>query len=116
MLPAPRALTLQPAYRALIDALESCYVTPGTLAQRWSWSEQHLANLRKAGKGPAFVKMGRSVRYSVAEVIAWEVAGASHHVTRERVALACAALTGLSAEQRLAVSEQLDSLLFQRKA
>lgn len=111
MIPAPKALQLQPAYRALLDVLDSQFLRPETVARRWGWSEQHLANLRKAGKGPAYVKLGRSVRYTTAEIIAWELSGTSHHVTLDRVALACSALKGYTPDQCADIAAQLATLL-----
>lgn len=115
MLPTPKIVALHPAYRGLLDVLEAHYVSASIPAARWGWSEQHLANLRKSGKGPAFVRLGRSVRYSTAEILAWEISGQSSQVTADRVSLACAALQGLSLDQRASVAQQLQSILFARK-
>lgn len=49
-------------------------ITPVELAERWAVSVGHLANLRCYGGGPAFVRLGGSVRYAVADVVAWEQA------------------------------------------
>lgn len=47
-------------------------LTPDELAERWSVSTQGLANWRSQGIGPAFVKIGRRVRYAISEVVAYE--------------------------------------------
>jgi hypothetical protein len=53
------------------------YVTPAKLAEsisrifESSITSKTLANWRSAGKGPAFVKMGRFVRYDLREVNRW---------------------------------------------
>ncbi len=53
------------------------YVTPDKLAKSISrlfdspMTTKTLANWRSAGKGPAFVKMGRRVRYDLREVNRW---------------------------------------------
>jgi hypothetical protein len=112
MLHYPSKLKVHPAHRALLDVLEGQYLKPSALARRWQWSEQHLANLRKAGKGPAYVKLGRSVRYSMADAIAWEVTGHCEHVTRDRLALAVSALQGFSLDQIAEIQTQLESLLY----
>ena len=47
-------------------------VRPQTLADRWSSSTGQLANMRSAGTGPAYVKIGTRVMYRLADVIAYE--------------------------------------------
>lgn len=111
MLPTPRIIQTHPAYAGLLALLESRYVTTAELARRWRWSVQHMTNMRRAGQGPAYVKMGRAVRYSVAEVAAWEIAGRSPHLTHDRLQLAVAALHGYSLDQRADILAQLESLL-----
>lgn len=48
---------------------------PQELAARWRMHRGSLANLRSAGTGPAFVKLGAAVRYRLSDVIAFEDAG-----------------------------------------
>ena len=43
-------------------------LTPRELAQRWKTSLQSLANRRSAGKGPRFIRIGRSIRYRLSDV------------------------------------------------
>lgn len=45
---------------------------PGEVAERLRMSVGHLANLRVTGGGPRFIKMGRKVRYPLAEIEAFE--------------------------------------------
>ncbi|WP_296602231.1 hypothetical protein [Nocardioides sp.] len=42
------------------------------LAERWSTSTGRLANMRCAGTGPAFMKIGESVRYRLCDVEDYE--------------------------------------------
>lgn len=112
MLPASGIVTLHPAYRSLLDLLESHYVGADVPAKRWGWSLQHMANLRRAGKGPAYIKLARSVRYSVAEIVAWELGGQSYHVTQDRLGVAVAALRGYDANQKADIANQLASVLY----
>jgi len=51
-------------------------LTPRELADRWSVSPAHLANLRSRGEGVRYVKIGASVRYRVADVESFESANA----------------------------------------
>lgn len=104
--------TVRAHFAPVLDLLNSRYLTPIQLAARWKWTEQHLANLRRAGKGPAFTRLQRSVRYALSDVLAWELAGASPHVTPDRLALAAASLQGFTPEQREAIARQLSALLF----
>ena len=46
--------------------------TPAELAERWQCSPGHLANMRSAGVGPVYLKLGSSIRYRVADVQAYE--------------------------------------------
>ena len=49
-------------------------LTSGDLATRWQVHKGHLANLRCHGEGPAYVKIGSSVRYRLADIEAYELA------------------------------------------
>ena len=44
------------------------YLTPEELAKRWGLSIYTLLGWRKKGKGPKFIKLGKSVRYEKAEI------------------------------------------------
>jgi predicted DNA-binding transcriptional regulator AlpA len=46
-------------------------VTQEQLAERWNISPSTLAKARVSGDGPPFLKLGRSVRYDVAEAEQW---------------------------------------------
>lgn len=47
-------------------------MTTDQLAARWSTTRGNLANLRSAGTGPRYVKIGTRVHYRVADVLAYE--------------------------------------------
>ena len=49
-------------------------LTPRELADRWACSIGHLANLRSAGLGPTYLKIGTSVRYRLTDVLDYETA------------------------------------------
>lgn len=49
-------------------------MTPHDLAARWGCSTGHLANLRSAGAGPVYLKLGSSVRYRVSDLMQYEAA------------------------------------------
>lgn len=52
------------------------YFDENWLATRWGMSVKHIRNLRAAGGGPKVTYFGRSVRYRLREVIAFEKANA----------------------------------------
>lgn len=48
-------------------------ITPEELARLLKMREKTLANQRSRGEGPPFLRVGRSIRYSRAEVEVWLV-------------------------------------------
>lgn len=50
------------------------------LAARWDTSQGRLANLRSAGQGPSYTKIGSRVLYPVSAVLAYE----SEHMVATR--------------------------------
>jgi hypothetical protein len=51
------------------------YVTPAEVAARFRWTEREVRNRRARGQGPPFVRLGRrTVRYRLADLLAWEQA------------------------------------------
>lgn len=52
----------------------SNYLTPSQLVDRWNKAvtKGTLSNWRVQNRGPKFVKFGRSVRYAIADVEAFE--------------------------------------------
>jgi hypothetical protein len=53
---------------------EPIMLTESQLAKRWLKSEIALKKERYAGRGPRFMRLGRHIRYSLADVIAYEQA------------------------------------------
>lgn len=56
-----------PVSTALLDSL----ITPATLAERLGLTERTLSEKRITGTGPAFVRLGKSVRYRPEAVDEW---------------------------------------------
>ncbi len=48
------------------------HLTPGELATRWNISRRTLERWRGLGRGPAFIKVGGSVRYRLDDIEAYE--------------------------------------------
>ena len=59
-----------PVSTSLLDSL----ITPTTLADRLGLTERTLSEKRITGTGPAFVRIGKSVRYRPAAVDEWLLA------------------------------------------
>jgi len=57
----------EPVSTALLDSL----ITPATLAERLGLTERTLSEKRITGTGPAFVRLGKSVRYRPEAVDEW---------------------------------------------
>ena len=56
-----------PASTPLLDSL----ITPATLAERLGTTERSLAEWRITGRGPKFIRIGRSPRYRPEAIDAW---------------------------------------------
>jgi excisionase family DNA binding protein len=56
---------------ALIEQGQARYLTTESAARRLQITAKHLENLRVNGGGPAYCKVGRSVRYAVDDLDAW---------------------------------------------
>ena len=54
------------------SAADETFLTDEQLAARWQVSAKTLRNARVAGRLLGFVKIGRSVRYRLSEIIAFE--------------------------------------------
>ncbi|MEV6362010.1 helix-turn-helix transcriptional regulator [Nocardia asteroides] len=48
------------------------FATAAEVAERWRTTERALSQQRYSGTGPAFVKIGRRVRYRWADVLEFE--------------------------------------------
>lgn len=94
--PESPAVPDAPLYGPLLDVLNDQLVKVGTIAKRWGCSPTHLGNLRRRGKGPAWVRLypGGPVRYRWRDVLAYEAAGQGGALTMDRVALAVSTTPG----------------------
>lgn len=64
------------------DTDRDALLTPGQLVNRWQCQRLTLWRMRKRGDGPAFIRIGRLVRYRLCDVIAWE---RQHAVAKEEL-------------------------------
>ncbi|MEV8168854.1 helix-turn-helix domain-containing protein [Microbacterium paraoxydans] len=70
-----------PASTTLLDSL----ITPATLAERLGTTERNLSEWRITGRGPKFIRIGRSPRYRPEAVDEWLLAQ-EHASTSEEAA------------------------------
>jgi hypothetical protein len=49
------------------------HLNSDALAARWGVTVGHLANLRSAGKGPRYLRLGSRIAYRVEDVEAYEL-------------------------------------------
>jgi hypothetical protein len=92
---SPEFLTIE----ATAPTMDDLYMTPREVADRWRIDEGTLANWRTAGEGVPWVKVGGSVRYKVADVIAFETENTRGY-SRARLAAALRSFPGLTSAQR----------------
>lgn len=120
-LPVPPALERAAAYAPLLLLLRDSLIKPKDLAERWGFSHDHLANLRKRRVGPPWIRLPTSsgqakrpmgsIRYRISDIIGAELAGSGGALTLERVALAVAAMDFLTEQERAAVISRLRTAL-----
>lgn len=48
------------------------FLTSRELAERWKLPEKTIRTWRCAGSGPVFTRIGRSIRYAIGDVLAFE--------------------------------------------
>ena len=114
----PKLVIENVLYAPLLDVLDGQFITSRELAERWRYSEDHLANLRRAGKGPRFVKLRDTgaVRYYLSDVIAAELEGTAGRLEIDDVLTAIASCPKVAPEVRETLLRHVRSALEARKA
>lgn len=103
MLPCPRKIQSAEAYKPLADMLAEILITPGELAAHWRYTDDHLSNLRRAGRGLSFLKLpSGGVRYRASDIAIAEIQGTGGPLTVDRVCLALASCKDISPDARVA--------------
>lgn len=100
-----------PAFEPLRALLADHYITPAELGARWRYSQAHLANLRRADKGPPYTQPAGRILYRLSDVIAAELASAAGPLNLERVCLVIAGCDHLSEADRAKTVAVLRSVL-----
>ncbi|MFM9851171.1 MAG: hypothetical protein ACKVP3_29090 [Hyphomicrobiaceae bacterium] len=119
-LPIPSSVTHE-CYKPVVDLMRDTLVTPRVLAERWSFSDDYLTNLRRAGRGLPFVRLPLGptrkkggIRYRLSDIVGVELTGAFGPVTIEQVCIAIASCPGISVEARAAVQAHVRKALAER--
>jgi hypothetical protein len=108
----PRKAANVDAYRPLLDLLDSIMLTPAELGAHWRYSDDHLCNLRRAGKGPPWVRLPTgAIRYRASDIMAAEIAGTCGGLTLDQVCLAVSACAEVPLEARAALIAHLTRTL-----
>lgn len=111
----PVAVTRAEHLRPLADYLRDTLVTPAMLSKRWGYSEDHLANLRRAQKGPPWIRLDTGgsrggIRYRLSDVIAAELEGTRGRVSLEQVRMTISACSEVPPEGRARLIQLLDTI------
>lgn len=97
------------ALRPLMNLLDGYLMTAAEVGEHLRYSTERLAHLRKDGAGPPYIKLPTGgVRYSMAEVTAWQLAGETGPLSLDRVAVAVAACLAVPAEHRATLIQHLE--------
>ncbi|MFA5900857.1 MAG: helix-turn-helix domain-containing protein [Hyphomicrobium sp.] len=112
MIYPPHYMTRDPAYRPFLDyVMRIEFLTTEEVARRWRFKTASVANMRHNGTGPAFVKVGHSVRYRSREVTDFELYGHGGGLDFDLVAAALATCPDLTANERKAIEAHLHRVL-----
>lgn len=112
----PRVTVENKLYAPLLDVLNEIFMTPHELGDRWRYTQAHLSNLRRAGKGPRYIKLAETggIRYFASDIVASEISGTAGKITLSDVELAATACTSVPEEHRVAMLEHLRATLAAR--
>lgn len=107
MLHAISVYNTSPLAALVRPLLQDAMLTSAEVAAHWRQSADYMANMRRAGRGPAWLKLPHgAVRYRASDLIAYELAG-QHGVTPAVVRLAIESLGEYSAQQRERLAERI---------
>lgn len=115
----PPEIEASPKYAHVVAQCSEIYVLPSELAERWRISQLRLGALRRAGKGPPWIKLGGDgtggVRYRMSDILLHESKGYCGSITPARLRLAIASLPEFKEQEKLLIGGHLTALLFPEK-
>ena len=101
-----------PEFGPLVGLMSDLLISGADLADHWGYTETHLSNLRKAGKGVPWIKLPTGgIRYRMSEVLSAELSGRAGPLSLEHVLLAVSACKAVPAEHRATLLEHLKAAL-----
>lgn len=96
------------ALRPLMAELDAVLLTAKEAAQHLRYSAEQLSNLRRSGKGPAFIRLPTGgIRYKTSALLAWQASGEAGALNLERVELAIASAVHVPEPCREALLEHV---------
>lgn len=117
-LPISPELTKHECYKPVVSLLQDRLVPPRALAERWSYTEDHLSNLRRANHGLPWIRLPLGpkgtkggIRYRLSDIVAAEIDGNFGQVTLSQVEIAVASCPALTLDLRAAVQAHLRTAL-----
>lgn len=112
MFEIPDTVYSRPAFRPLLDLLQTVYLTTTEVAKRWRYSRHQLEGWRRAGKPPVYVQLpSGKVLYPLSEIIGAEIAGLKGPLTLDEVCLTVSACPSISEADRAKVIAHLRAAL-----
>jgi hypothetical protein len=102
--------TLSPLFDPFFDALSDRLLKASEVAEHLRYSEQHLANMRRAGRHdflPWVELPGGAIRYRLADVARAQILGQRGPLTVERACQAIATAPNMTAEAKAAATAVL---------
>jgi hypothetical protein len=107
----PAVLTSHEAFAPILSMCQGLFLTSAEVGERYKYTEEHLCNLRRAGRGWPFIKLDSGgIRYRLSELLAAELRGTTGPLTLERVEQALAACDAVPLEHRAAMQKHLRSV------
>jgi hypothetical protein len=120
----PPDIEANPKFAHVVAACSEIYVLPSELAERWRLSQLRLGALRRAGKGPPWIKLGGDgtggdgtggVRYRMSDILLHELKGYAGPITPARLRLAVSMLPEFNSQEKALIGAYLSAHLFPKE-
>ena len=108
----PKGIYKEALFDPVCRMLDGVFMTAAELAAHWRYSDDHLANYRRANKGPPWMRLPTGgIRYRLSDIIGAELRGTAGPLTLDHALLAVSACPGVSAADKVKVIEHLRTAL-----